>query len=568
MCGTGERCHGRYVSGASSAEEGRDPIAQPQAWDLRLVPAAVLCWGATIAAIVGGWRIGLAVAGLLVAAGIGLGCWVIRRGWSSHGRSERLGFSRAIAMALLAALLAGAGFAVAAAWRQYLVDTHPLRTLAEGSSTTFLAVPTDDPKPLRAKSFGGRQWLLRAELREYRRGAATLRAGGAVLVIVPEEGWSTLLPGQTVRFRARVDRPWRQDLTVAVLRAQGPPLAVGDAPWWQRAAGSLRADLAEAADRALPPDAAGLLPGMVVGDVSRLPDHVREDFVEIDLAHLVAVSGTNVSIVLAAVLISTRACTVDLRVGAALAALALLAFVIIARPSPSVLRAAVMGAVAIGALVTGRRKQALSALCAAVIGLLAYSPRLALDPGFALSVSATAGLVLLAPDWSRRLRARGWPRPLAEASAVASAAFLLTAPMIVGLTGHLAPVAILANILVEPVIAPITIVGAVAAVVSCLWMPAAVLLLHLTGPPLAWLLTVAERGAALNVSLSLPTGLTGGLLVAAIISALLAVDRAVRRPERHDDAAESSPTNPTEGDIGCHRPCRSSTTGANCSRKR
>ncbi|WP_245998344.1 ComEC/Rec2 family competence protein [Nocardia pseudobrasiliensis] len=382
---------------------------------------------------------------------------------------------------------------------------------------------------MRSKAFGGKRWMVGGELREFRQGESVVRAGGAVLVLVPEQGWAGVLPGQEIRFRGRVDRPWRRDLTVAVLRAQGAPIALGEVSWWQRAAGSVRAHLAEAASRALPPDAAGLLPGMVDGDVSGLPERVRENFVETDLAHLLAVSGTNVSIVLAAVLVSTRACTIDLRVGAALAALALLAFVIVARPSPSVLRAAAMGAVAICALITGRRKQAMPALCTATIALLAYSPRLALDAGFALSVLATAGLVLLAPDWSRRLRERGCPRVVAEALSVALAAFTLTAPVIVGLSGHLSPLAILANVLVEPVVAPITILGAVAAVVSCVWMPAAVLLLRLTGPPLNWMLTVAEHGAALDVSLVVPSGNAGAALATAFVALIIGIDRLARR---------------------------------------
>ncbi|MFI5782117.1 ComEC/Rec2 family competence protein [Nocardia sp. NPDC051570] len=499
-----------------------EPIVTPQAMDLRLLPAAVLCWAATIVAIVGGWRIGLSLGGLLAVVAIGLGCLLIR------ARSRMPGAARVVAAASLAAVLAGAGFAVAAAWQEYRVDTHPLRSMAQGSSATFVAVPSDDPKPLRARPFGGRQWMLWAELREYQRGETSVGVGGTVLVMAPEDGWPTLLPGQPVRFRARMDRPWRRDLTVAVLRAQGPPIAIGAAPWWQRAAGSVRAHLADASARALPPDAAGLLPGMVEGDVSALSDRVKENFAETDLAHLLAVSGTNVSIVLAAVLISARACTLDIRVAAALAALALFAFVIVARPSPSVLRAAAMGAIAICALVTGRRKQALPALCAATIGLLAYSPRLALDAGFTLSVLATAALILLAPDWAHRLRERGCPRVVAEALSVAVAAFLLTAPVIVGLSGHVNPLAIVANVLAEPVVAPVTILGALAAVLSCVWMPAAVLLLRLTGPPLSWLLTVAEHGAALNISLPMPSGVVGVLLTAVLVAVVVGIARLTR----------------------------------------
>ncbi|WP_324192796.1 ComEC/Rec2 family competence protein [Nocardia transvalensis] len=450
-----------------------------------------------------------------------------------------------VAAAVLGAVLAGAGFAVAAAWQEYRVATHPLRAVAAGSYLTVGVVVGDDPKLLRPKSFGGRQLMVRANLREYRRGEASMRVGGAVVVIAPENGWSALLPGQVVEFRARVESPWRPDLTVAVLRATGPPTAAEQPPWWQRAAGSLRTHLAEAAAAALPPDSAGLLPGLVDGDVSRLPDHVRDDFTEVAMTHLVAVSGMNLSIVLAAVLVSARMLAVDLRWSAALAALALLAFVIIARPSPSVLRAAAMGAIAVCGLVTGRRKQALPALCAAVIGLIGYWPRLAVDAGFALSVLATAGLILLAPGWSQWLQQHGWHRVPAEAFSIAAAAFLVTTPIIVGLTGHLAPHAILANVLVEPVIAPITVLGVIGAVLSCVWMPGAEAVLWLTGPLLWWLLQVAEKGAALDISLSIPDGLGPGLAAAAIVTAVVA---AVARPVSTGGGGRSARC----GDRPCH----------------
>ena len=112
----------------------------------------------------------------------------------------------------------------------------------------------------------------------------------------------------------------------------------------------------------------------------------------------------------------------------ALAAVALLAFVIVVQPSASVLRAAVMGGITLLAVVSHRRRQAIPVLSASVIVLMIAAPELAVDVGFALSVSATAALVVVAPVWSRRLVGRGWPKPLADAVSVAVAAQLVTAP--------------------------------------------------------------------------------------------------------------------------------------------
>ncbi|WP_187684487.1 ComEC/Rec2 family competence protein [Nocardia wallacei] len=507
-----------------------------------------------VVAVVGGWRVGLGLAAGLAVVGAVLIGWVWRSARVRARPARYVTRRRGVVMSVLAAVLAGGGFAVAAAWQEYRVVTHPLGAAAPGTYVTIVATPVDDPKPLTRKAFGGRQWLVRADLIEYRHGEVPVRAGGAVVIIAPDKGWSTVLPGQRVEFRARTDRPWRRDLTVVVLRAQGPPRTVSEAPWYQDVAGEVRARFVAACDRALSDDAAGLLPGLVAGDVSRLPEHVRENFEKTDLAHLTAASGMNVSILFAAVLLAVRLLTLDARLGIALAAAALVMFVILARPSPSVLRAAAMGAIALLAATTGRRKQALPALCATVLGLLAYSPALAVNAGFALSVLATAGLILLAPTWALWLWRHGWPRPLAEAFAVATAAFLVTTPIIAALTGHVGLLAILANVLVEPVVAPITILGTLAAALSCLYQPAATLLLQLTGPPLWWLLTVAEHGAALDISLTVPGGVRTGLTATATVGVLVLVLYRLAHPatRRESDRERGRRSSGAGRDVGPH----------------
>ncbi|MGX1777972.1 DNA internalization-related competence protein ComEC/Rec2 [Nocardia brasiliensis] len=462
-------------------------------------------------ALTAGWVVGVWVAVGLVVLAIGL--WVLLLWAMAHRRVRQ----RAVALVTLAAVLLAAGFAVAAAWREHQVATHPLRTLA-GHSVRVLATASDDPKPMRGTTFGGERWVLRANLREYRYGERTVQTGGAVVILAAGAGWAQLSPGQTVQFPAKADLPGQRDLTVATLRAVGEPKPMGVLPWWQRLARSVRTDFAGAVTHALPAEPAGLLPALVVGDTSALSDQVREDFEIAGLEHLCAVSGTNFTILLAVVLGAVRGLTLGPRAAALVAGLVLVLFVIVARPDPSVLRAGAMGSITLLALVTGRRKQALPALCAAIIGLLALWPALAVSLGFALSACATGGLILLAPSWADWLRARGWWRLPAELCAVAAAAFVVTAPLVIAVAGKLSLVAILANMLVEPVIAPITVIGAVAAVLASIWSPLAELVVHCAAPPLWWLLFVAEHAAAVpGASVTVPGGLAGGLVAAAII---------------------------------------------------
>jgi competence protein ComEC len=199
-----------------------------------------------------------------------------------------------------------------------------------------------------------------------------------------------------------------------------------------------------------------------------------------------------------------------------LAAVALIAFVIVVQPSASVLRAAVMGAITLLAVVSHRRRQAIPVLSASVIMLMIAAPELAVDVGFALSVSATAALVVIAPVWSRRLAGRGWPKPLADAVSVAVAAQLVTAPLVAGMAGTFSVVSVAANLAAAAVIPPITVVGTAAAALTPLWPSGAQLLIRFTGPELWWLLRVAKWAAAVpGASIGVPSGLLGVLCVAA-----------------------------------------------------
>jgi len=227
------------------------------------------------------------------------------------------------------------------------------------------------------------------------------------------------------------------------------------------------------------------------------------------------VSGANVTIVCAAVLLVAG--LLGPRVAAGLAAVALAAFVVVVQPSPSVLRAAMMGAVALLAVFTARRRQAVPALAATVLVLVLWSPHLAVDVGFALSVSATAALVLLAPRWAARLTSRGWPAPLAGAVAVAIAAHVVTAPLIAAISGRLSLVSVAANLLVAVTIPPITVLGTAAAALCPVWPGAAELIIRFTGPELWWLLTVAHRAAALpGAAVAVPAGWAGAATVGGV----------------------------------------------------
>ncbi|MEU4695001.1 ComEC/Rec2 family competence protein [Actinoplanes sp. NPDC023714] len=431
---------------------------------------------------------------------------------------------------VVVAVMLGAGCGAVSTAARISVREAPVlsRLVAAGESVDVELVVKDDPRPL-PRGAGPPTYLVAAELRTVESSdAAPIRLAARALVLGADEGWRGLLPGQRVITTGRLMAPRPGDLRAAVVSARKPPRLVGRPSWAQRAAGVLRAGLQRACEP-LPDDSGGLLPGLVVGDTSRLDPALEEDFRTTGMTHLTAVSGTNVAILLGVVLFLVRRLG---RAGPLLSALvcvvALIGFVILARPSPSVIRAGAMGAIGLLALASGRSRAAVPALAAGAAVLLAADPELAADAGFALSVLATAGLLLLAPVWRDGLRRRGCPPGAAEALAVPAAAQVACGPVVAALSGTVSLIAVPANLVAVPAIAPATLTGVAAAVISPIWPAAAEFLVWIGHWPTEWLVLVAHVGARVPAgALPWPAGATGGLLLAVLTVAFLV---AARRP--------------------------------------
>ncbi|OBH57546.1 competence protein [Mycobacterium mantenii] len=465
---------------------------------MRLVPAALTCWAVTAGGI--WWSSGRILAWCCVALIAASGALA----WRAVRRPDRDARLLAFSAGLAAIGVVGAGYGFAVALRTDAVGHHPI-TAAFGSSAPVTVTPSESPV-----SLGSGRLMFRATLQRLR----AAQISGRVVVFARVSDFGAVLVGQPVQFTARITRPTRRDLTVAVLNASGPPTA-GTAGAVQRAAQGVRGRFAAAVRDTLPGEQAVLLPALVLGDTSAVPSETSRDFRAAGMTHLMAVSGANVTIVCAAVLFSAR--LIGPRAAVVLAALALVAFVIVVQPTASVVRAAVMGAIALAGMLFSRRRQAIPALAATVLVLLAVAPALAVDVGFALSVVATAALIVIAPVWSRRLVGKGWPKPLADALAVAWAAQAVTAPLVAAISGRFSVVAALANLVVAAVIAPITVLGTAAAALCAIWPAAARLLIRFTGPELWWVDGIAHWAATMpGATLPVPDGMPGTVIVGGV----------------------------------------------------
>jgi competence protein ComEC len=479
----------------------------------------------------------------------------------------------------LATIICVAAVSASVAFRVHALTTGPAAELAaKGSSITARIALTDDPKR-RAASHGGRfgqdGYVVPATLELIQSAGNRQAVSVPVTVFASGREWAGLLPSQQLEVTGRLAKPTPGDLVAAILLVRGPPRVLTPPSRLQTIAGSLRSGLRTAAD-VLPPDQRGLLPGLVVGDVSRMDPQVASDLREAGMNHLHAVSGANLAIVAGAALAISRLIGLSLPMRAGFAAIAMLAFAVVARPSPSVLRALLMGLVAAVALGTGRARDGFTALSATVLLLMLFAPDLARSYGFALSVAATAGILILAPRWRDRLSSREpcsdvsqggdpqgggcrgggcrggdpqrggcrggdpqsggsrggdmdrpprLPRWLAEAVAVPAAAQVAVTPVLVLMSGQLTPVAVLANLLVAPAVAPATLLGFGAALVAPLWPDAASFLVVPAGYAVGWIITVAGWAVGLPfATLPWPSGLLGigllGLTVAITIPIL------------------------------------------------
>ncbi len=545
----------RTVHAASGKRLGAAHPRQEGPPDLRLVPPALAAWAtaaltlhAPPTPVAGAVALCLLVAGALLVT-----------------RSRRTERARATAHATAAVLLCVAAAAGSAGLHGADLRRGPVPALArEYARVTAEAVVTADPRLTRPRVSGHRvapaSVLIEADVRRVERAGGGARETRApVLLIVdlppgtnaaPHGGrsslWLGLLPSTRLRVEARL-APARAggDRFAAVLRVKGRdgPRTVSGPSGPQRLAGRLRAGLREATD-GLPSDARALLPGLVVGDTARITPELDEAFRETDLTHTLAVSGANFTILLALLLgppglaqnaerrgLAPRL-GISLRSTALLGAALSLAFVVVCRPDPSVLRAAACGSVALLALATGRRRSLIPALATAVLLLVLYDPWLARSYGFLLSVLATGALLTLAPRWSVSLRRRGVPPRLAEALAAAGAAQALCAPVVAVLAARVSLVAIPCNLLAEFALAPATVLGFLALATAPALMPAAKALAWCASWPAEWIAGVARTGAALpGAGVDWPGGWTGGAaLGAATLAALFAGRRLLAHP--------------------------------------
>ena len=378
------------------------------------------------------------------------------------------------------------------------------------------------------------------------------RPSRALITLFASSAWSGVKPGEIVSFQAnlrgakaggralaiashnrlphtlkppggiyRLVNAARRQLAGAARNANHahpPPVPGALARWGSKTAEESEADegsvAAEPGQLPLGADAPELVIGVVLGDDTGLEAATTKNMRASNLTHLTAVSGEHVALVLAATL--TLCGPLPVRLKTLIGLFTLVGLVLLVQPSGSVLRAAAMGSVQLVGLSAGRQASALPAWAAGAIVLLLIDPWQACEWGFALSIAATGGLIMLAPGLERQL-GRLMPTFFAQLAAIPLAAQLACGPLLIALNPHISMWGVVANMLAAPVVAVVTYTG-LAATALATALPSLAQLLVL--PALwgcAWLECIAHFFAHLpGAQMNWPGKLSGVCSLAAL----------------------------------------------------
>lgn len=427
--------------------------------DLRILLAALAWWGATMVALMEG-------AGLVITIVVALGwlvfCTYLLRRHFGKGRLILYWAPTLVVMAISAILASG----VTAA-HDHLARQGLLTELVRGQAVvTVRGTVQSYPNP------AGDRVLLTMAVDEVE-GRGQVSDSHSSIMLVGNEHLLDLHLQETIDVLVRLEPADKGSRTIAWATVLRDPIVVQEADPISRWIAA-RADLLNQHLEGEVPQVRGLVPGLAIGDDSRIPDEHGEALAAVNLTHLTAVSGAHVSMICAIVLTLIGRRNRVLAVAGCAFVLGVL--ILATGAQPSVMRAGVMGAVVLVGVGLRKPSSALPALGISIVVLLAFEPTLALAFGFILSAVSTGAIIL----WTHKVTVILAPVlsvPLANLLAVPIVAHLACAPIILLLSDTASLWSAVANALVAPVVPA----GTVFALLGLLCAPVPML-----GTVLAW----------------------------------------------------------------------------------
>jgi competence protein ComEC len=281
-----------------------------------------------------------------------------------------------------------------------------------------------------------------------------------------------------------------------------------------------------------PDPEASLLAGILLGVESGITQEVREEFNATGTTHIIAISGFNITII-AGLFVSLLGRWLGARRGALAAGMAILVYTILVGADAAVVRAAIMGGLALAARRLGRESEGLTALTASAVAMTLFNPQILWDVGFQLSFAATLGLILygerlhngfvnFCSRWLSVEKAERLARPVSEFVLFTLAAQVTTLPLMALHFNRLSLVSLIANPIILPVQPAVMILGGLTVILGSVWLPLGRLLALIAWPAPAFTIRAVCLMARLpGASVSL--GTVGAVAVGAYYLLLFAL---------------------------------------------
>ncbi|MBI4770772.1 MAG: ComEC/Rec2 family competence protein, partial [Chloroflexi bacterium] len=234
--------------------------------------------------------------------------------------------------------------------------------------------------------------------------------------------------------------------------------------------------------RIFPDPEASLLAGILLGVDTGLPADLQQAFKDTGTAHIIAISGFNITII-AGLFVALFSRLLGPRRGALAAVVGIALYTLLVGADAAVVRAALMGGLALFARQIGRRQDGLNTLTFVAALMAAVNPHMPWDVGFQLSFAATLGLILYAQplqEWvTQRLsripylapRASHVAQPLSEYFLFTLAAQLTTLPIMAYQFGRISLVSLIANPFILPAQPAVMLLGGLALLLGLLYLP-------------------------------------------------------------------------------------------------
>jgi competence protein ComEC len=317
--------------------------------------------------------------------------------------------------------------------------------------------------------------------------------------------------------------------------AQIEHLSGGDGSFWKRAMLAFKERAQATIGRILLEPEASLLTGILLGVEGGIPSDLNEDFKATGASHVIVISGFNITIVSALMMATIGQLLSDRRLAAGIAIAGVVVYTILVGADAAVVRAAIMGIVALFGLMVGRTGLALNTLAAAGLVMTALNPFTLWDVGYQLSVAATLGLILYSERLEKaafRLLAHRFPSAraeqivgwLSEALLLTLAAQIWATPLILWHFERFSVVSLFTNLLILPIQPLVMAFGGAATLTGLVFEPLGRVVGWGAYLPLTWTIRAVEWTARFPY-VSLPFKLSdGGLVVVyALIGMLTAL---------------------------------------------